>query len=198
METLMAEQTTTASLGTRAAFTHSEEQFECLAITCRPQIFRFLLASLRDVDLAETLTQECLLRGYRSWSSFRGDSSVKTWLMNIAVNLQKDHWRSSRLRFWTRLKSHSDHLDDVSEWLPSSQSSPEACVSAREQVALVWKVVRVLPERQRTIFLLRFVEDLNAREIAEATGMALGTVKAHLHRGLTRVRAELTARQHRR
>lgn len=194
----MAEQTSAAgSLDTHAAFTHSEEQFESFATTCRPQIFRFLLASLRDVDLAETLTQECLLRGYRSWPSFRGDSSVKTWLMNIAVNLQKDHWRSRRLQFWTRLRSHSVHLDDVSQWLPSSHSSPEARVSAREQVALVWKIVHVLPEKQRTIFLLRFVEDLNAREIAEVTGMALGTVKAHLHRGLTRVRAELTARQHR-
>lgn len=136
-----------ASLDTRAAFIHPEEQFESFAITCRPQIFRFLLASLRDADLAETLTQECLLRGYRNWSSFRGESSVKTWLMNIAVNLQKDHWRSSRLQFWTRLKSHALHLDDVSEWLPSLQSSPEARVSAREQVTLVWKIVRELPEK---------------------------------------------------
>jgi RNA polymerase sigma-70 factor (ECF subfamily) len=40
----------------------------------RPQIFRFLLASTRDVDLAETLTQECFLKAHRNWASFRGDA----------------------------------------------------------------------------------------------------------------------------
>ena len=52
-----------------------------------PIIYRFLLASMRDRDLAETLTQECFLKAYRNRSSFRGESSARTWLMRIAINL---------------------------------------------------------------------------------------------------------------
>ena len=76
------------------------EEFSSVVASHRPQIFRFLLASTRDVDLAETLTQDCFLKAHRNWSSFRGESSAMTWLMRIAINLQKDHWRNRRMQFW--------------------------------------------------------------------------------------------------
>jgi RNA polymerase sigma-70 factor (ECF subfamily) len=157
----------------------------------RPQIFRFLLASLRDVDLAETLTQECFLKAHRNWGSFRGDSSAMTWLMRIAINLQKDHWRNRRLQFWRHARSNSVDLDDASEWLPSGERTAEQKMLAQEQVAQVWKVVGNLSERQRTVFLLRYVEERELSEIAQATGLSEGTVKAHLSRAVSRVRAEL-------
>jgi RNA polymerase sigma-70 factor (ECF subfamily) len=157
----------------------------------RPQIFRFLLASLRDVDLAETLTQECFLKAHRNWGSFRGDSSAMTWLMRIAINLQKDHWRNRRLQFWRHARSNSVDLDDASEWLPSGERSVEQQLLAQEQVAQVWKVVGNLSERQRTVFLLRYVEERELSEIAQATRLSEGTVKAHLSRAVSRVRAEL-------
>src|SRR5579883_985312 len=68
----------------------------------RPRIFRFLLASLRDRDTAENLTQDCFLRAYMARERFRGDCSLSTWLMKIAMNLLRDHLRSRRMRFWTR------------------------------------------------------------------------------------------------
>ena len=64
------------------------QRFSTIVETHRPRIFRFLLASTRDADLAETLTQDCFLRAYRNWLSFRDESSVMTWLMRIAINLQ--------------------------------------------------------------------------------------------------------------
>src|ERR1039457_2259318 len=92
-------------------------EFSSVAASHRPQIFRFLLASTRDVDLAETLTQECFLKAHRNWSSFRGDSSAMTWLMRIAINLQKDHWRNRRMQFWRQTQTNSVELDEASEWL---------------------------------------------------------------------------------
>jgi len=172
-------------------FGQEAEEFAAVASSCWPYVFRFLLASLRDVDLAETLTQECLLKAHRHWSSFRGESNPRTWLIRIAANLQKDHWRNRRLQFWQRTKIHSVDLDDASNWLPSNESSPEEQASARERVRLIWRIVDNLPERQRTVFLLRFVEDLEISEIAEVADLNVGTVKAHLHRALGRIRAEL-------
>jgi RNA polymerase sigma-70 factor (ECF subfamily) len=167
------------------------QEFSSVVASHRPQIFRFLLASTRDVDLAETLTQECFLKAHRNWSNFRGDSSAMTWLMRIAINLQKDHWRNRRMQFWRQTRTNSVDLDEASEWLPSGESSQEQKLLARERVAQVWSAVEGLSERQRTVFLLRYVEELELAEIARTTGLSEGTVKAHLSRALGRVRSEL-------
>jgi RNA polymerase sigma-70 factor (ECF subfamily) len=171
------------------------QEFSTVVTTHRPQIFRFLLASTRDVDLAETLTQECFLKAHRNWASFRGESTAMTWLMRIAINLQKDHWRNRRMQFWRHTQTNSVDLDEASEWLPSGESSAEQKLLAHERVVQVWKAVEGLSERQRTVFLLRYVEELELNEIARATGLNEGTVKAHLSRALARVRTELGGRR---
>jgi len=171
------------------------EDFSSVVEAHRPQIFRFLLASTRDVDLAETLTQECFLKAYRNWERFRGESSAMTWLMRIAINLEKDHWRNRRIQFWRHTRTNSVDMDEASEWLPSGERSVEQQMLAREQVGRVWKAVTGLSERQRTVFLLRYVEDLELSEIAQATGLNEGTVKAHLSRALGKVRGELRGKR---
>jgi RNA polymerase sigma-70 factor (ECF subfamily) len=167
------------------------EEYSAVVAKHRPQIFRFLLASTRDVDLAETLTQDCFLKAHRNWASFRGESSAMTWLMRIAINLQKDHWRNRRMQFWRKTQSNAVGLDEASEWLPSGERSMEQQLMARERVGQVSKAVEKLSERQRTVFLLRYVEEAELSEIAQATGLSVGTVKAHLSRAVTKVRAEL-------
>jgi RNA polymerase sigma-70 factor (ECF subfamily) len=169
----------------------SAQEFSSVVTTHRPQIFRFLLASTRDPDLAETLTQDCFLKAHRNWSSFRGESSAMTWLMRIAINLQKDHWRNRRMQFWRQTRTNAVDVDEASEWLPSGEASAEKRLLEREQVAHVWKAVEGLSERQRTVFLLRHVEEMELGEIAETTGLSEGTVKAHLSRAVARVRTEL-------
>ena len=171
--------------------TNDAAEFAEAAARYRPQIFRFLLASLRDPDAAETLTQDCLLKAHRNWASFRGDSSVMTWLLRIAINLQKDHWRSRRLQFWKQTSTNSVDADDASQWLPSGESSPEQQAVAKDQVQQVWRTVKNLSERQRTVFMLRHVEEMEIHEIAQTVGLSEGTVKAHLSRAMVRVRAEL-------
>ena len=167
------------------------QEFSTVVQTHRPQIFRFLLASTRDPDLAETLTQDCFLKAHRNWSSFRGESSAMTWLMRIAINLQKDHWRNRRMQFWRHTRANAVDLDEASDWLPSGERSAEQQMLAREQVQQVWKAMEGLSERQRTVFLLRYVEDRELSDIASSTGLSEGTVKAHLSRALGKVRAEL-------
>ena len=167
------------------------EEFARVVSVHRQQIFRFLLASTRDLDLAETLTQDCFLKAHRHWSGFRGESSAITWLMRIAINLQKDHWRNRRIQFWRLTRANALDSDEASEWLPSGESSPEQQILARERVKQVWNAVEGLSERQRTVFLLRYVEEMEIAEIGQATGLSEGTVKAHLSRALSRVRSEL-------
>src|SRR5579863_9775979 len=170
------------------------QEFSHVVASHRSQIFRFLLASTRDVDLAETLTQDCFLKAHRNWAGFRGESTALTWLMRIAINLEKDHWRNRRMQFWRLTRSNAVDPDEAGEWLPSGESSPEQQLLAREQVKRVWRAVDGLSQRQRTVFLLRYVEEMDIAEIGQATGLSEGTVKAHLSRALGRVRRDLGER----
>jgi RNA polymerase sigma-70 factor (ECF subfamily) len=154
----------------------------------RSRIFRFLMASLGDRDLAESLTQDCFLRAYNARHQFRGDASISTWLTRIALNLVRDHLRSRRMRFWQKTRDSAIDLVDISDWIPDTAASAETAILQRERVKQVWKAVDELSRQQRTVFLLRFVDELELSEIAETTGMNTSTVKSHLYRALRIVR----------
>jgi RNA polymerase sigma-70 factor, ECF subfamily len=178
-----------------AAETIATGDFSLVATNYRVQIYRFLLSSTRDVDLAETLTQECFLKAYRNWAGFRGESTALTWLMRIAINVLKDYWRNRRMQFWRQTRANGVDADEASDWLPSGESSPEQQLLARERVKHVWRAVERLSGRQRTVFLLRYVEEMEIADIAASTGLSDGTVKAHLSRAVSRVRTELGGRR---
>jgi len=163
--------------------------FDSLVNLHRPRIFRFILASLRDREAAENLTQDCFVRAYKARDRFRGACSDGTWLMQIAANLIRNHESSSRLKFWRRSLQPSVDLADLREWIPDRQLSPEQMALAKEQVEAVWNVAARLSQRQRTVLLLRYVEDMDVLEIAAVTGMKEGTVKTHLFRAVQAVRA---------
>lgn len=85
--------------------------FEALVRLYRPKVFRFALASLRDLDAAETITQDCFLRAHQARERFRQDCSMHTWLMQIAVNLIRDHIRNRRFQFWRRASLTAQPID---------------------------------------------------------------------------------------
>jgi RNA polymerase sigma-70 factor (ECF subfamily) len=156
----------------------------------QPRVFRYLLATLRDRDAAETLTQETFLRAWTARDTFRSDCSLATWLIRIALNLARDHTRTGRFRFWKSVSANALDATDVASSVPTHDLSAEARLIAQQQVANIWQTVDGLSERQRTVFLLRFLEEMEIPEIAQATGMPLSTVKSHLYRALAIVRTE--------
>ena len=171
-------------------FTAPIDDFDALVEQHWPRIYRFALASLRDREGAESVAQDCFLKAHRNRAAFRAGCSLQTWLMQIAINLVRDRVRSSRLQFWKRAVD----IDSVSGWITDGEASPENRALAKEQIAAVWTATARLSEKQRTVFLLRFVEDMPLAEIAAATGMKEGTVKIHLFRALEAVRKRLGSR----
>jgi RNA polymerase sigma-70 factor (ECF subfamily) len=168
------------------------ENFDRLVEQYRPRVLRFLYASLRDMDLAESLAQDCFWNAYKSRSSFRGDCSVHTWLMKIALNLIRNHVQSRRFQFWKKIQIIDN--GSIREW-PDRGISPEESASIRQQVQCVWNATRELSNRQRTVFLLRFLEDLEISEIAQTTGLTENSVKVHLFRAVRCIRKRLGAPQ---
>ena len=151
------------------------------------RVYRVLYLLLKDADAADTLTQECFFRAYKKLPSFRGECRIETWLLRIAVNLARDHGKSRRVSFWRKLIGLED-AEGSESWFRGSQPSPERVLLAREEIEAVWTAVASLSPQQRTIFLLRFAEEMSLAEIAAILSLSVGTVKAHLFRATAKVR----------
>ncbi len=167
------------------------EDFEAVVEAHKQRIYRILVGMVRDLDAAETLTQDCFFRAYRKRFSYRGNASIATWLTAIAVNLARDHLRNRRVGFWKKLFV-ADRGTEAPPEIPADRSaSPERDLLAREELRAVWAAAATLSPKQRTIFLLRFVEEMSLEEITQATGLKAGTVKAHLYRAVSAVRRKI-------
>jgi RNA polymerase sigma-70 factor (ECF subfamily) len=182
----------------QAASGIEEREFAVLVQLHQRGIYRLLLGLTRDPDAAETLTQECFLKAFQNRESFRHEASAKTWLTRIAINLAHDHRRNRRMQFWKglfRRNQASSGKDDAAEVavlpveaLADGKASAERRLLAREHLAAVWKAVGRLPQQQRTVFLLRFVEEMSLEEIAQTMDVGLASVKTHLRRATQTVR----------
>jgi RNA polymerase sigma-70 factor (ECF subfamily) len=167
------------------------EDIEELVRVHRPSVLRHAWWLLKDTDLAETVTNDCFLRAFKSRALYRGQCSVRTWLLAIATNLAHDRTRTDSFRFWKKVSSSAVDVGEVESRLVSDQQTAEANLLTRERLRHIWVTVDGLPARQRTVFRLRFVEEMDLSEIAETTGLQVGTVKSHLYRALRVVRVEL-------
>lgn len=165
------------------------DDFDALVSLHQPRIYRILLGQLRDPDAAATLTQDCFLRAYQNRDSFRGDASVSTWLIRIALNLAKDHLKNRRQSFWKRLFSGpEDEWETVTTTVAAPHASAERSLLAKEALDQVMQAVELLTPHQRAVFTMRFVEEMTIEEIAEATERSTGTIKAHLSHAVWAVR----------
>lgn len=158
------------------------------------KIRRFVTYSTGDPDLAETITQDTLLRAFKGRENFRGDCSVSTWLTGIAINVTRDHLRSAKFKFWKQVESTRVDVHEMASLLPSEAVSPERQMLAKERVQQLYKALEALSYNQRTIFLMKFTEEMSVYEISGILGMAENTVRTHLHRALKAVRGRLGAR----
>jgi RNA polymerase sigma-70 factor (ECF subfamily) len=171
------------------------DDIDALARAHRARIFRFAAFSTGDPDLAETIAQDTLLRAYNSREKFRAESSVKTWLTGIAINVMRDHLRTKKYKFWRQVKASAIDAQEMASFIPAPGLNPENLLLAREKVAQLSQVLETLSHNQRTVFLLKFSDELSVDEIGQAMGMAVSTVRTHLHRALITVRVQLGSRR---
>ena len=157
----------------------------------RSRLLRFVAFSIGDPDLAQSIVQDCFLKAYNARDSFRGECNVQTWLNRIALNMIRDHQRTQKFRFWKSFAQKALDITEVAGTLPCERSSPEKSLLMRERAAQVGKVLEGLSFNQRTIFLMRFQEEMEIQEISLAIDMSVNTVKTHLHRAVKAVREKI-------
>lgn len=183
----------TATLGSSAQTAEenlSAERFDEVVRRHQRRVYRVIFMLVKDADAADTLAQECFLRAFEKRSSFRGECAVSTWLLRIAVNLAQDHRKNRRASFWRKLVGLEDEnsVSGTAAQVSAAQPSAERALLAREALQQVWTVVDSLSPQQRTVFLLRFAEEMPLADIAAVLGVKVGTVKAQLFRATSKVK----------
>jgi len=139
-------------------------------------VFGYLHRMSGDRQLAEDLTSETFYRAMRALDGFRGDSSMKTWLLRIARNLYLDRKRRDE---------RSSSLEDLEEKgmvTAAGDADPESQLIRDEENEAVGRALRALPEDDRSILLLSAQEELSCREIAEVLGISVTAVKTRMFR----------------
>lgn len=143
---------------------------------------------LKDRGLAEDIFQEVFTRVYTQLHTFRGESSPKTWIYRITVNLCHDKLRSWNMR--RVLLVGQDLLAGLPP-LPTEVDAVERVLAEADRQVLLAKVTE-LPVEYREVILLYYYAELDTREVARTLGLSEGTVRSRLHRARGRLKAMLT------
>ena len=131
-------------------------------------LLRMCALYLKDADLAQDAVQETFIRAYRHIEDYRGESSERTWLTAIAINVSRDMLRTA----WFRHQSRSTDIDTLPE-KPADFEFPDNTVLTE---------VMHLPAKYREVVLLRYYEGLKLKEVASALGLSDGRVRSRLNK----------------
>jgi RNA polymerase sigma-70 factor (ECF subfamily) len=172
-----------------------EEAFRRLYERYRGFVYAAVCRIIRDQEEARDTMQEVFITVYRSlslWDPRRAGFSP--WIYRIAMNRAIDHWRIRRRRAEVPLTESAGVPVQCSAFCLRRVWSMERTLEYRARAAEVRSFLEKLPQPQRRFFILRYYEGLKLREIAEAEGCKLGTVKSSLHRATQIMRRKLSAR----
>jgi RNA polymerase sigma-70 factor (ECF subfamily) len=171
------------------------EVFRVLVERYQGRAYRLAVRVLRDEEKARDAVQEGFIKVYRSLDRFEGRSSFYTWLYRLVLNLCLDmrrRDRSDREVEWTEERAHSPEEPGGGPF-GASGGGPAGEFERAEIRARVAAAIDTLPDGQREALVLREVEGLSYREIAESLGISKGTVMSRLHYARKKVAAQLEA-----
>jgi RNA polymerase sigma-70 factor (ECF subfamily) len=169
--------------------------FETLVVRHQRRVYNLAFRITGLHDEAQELAQEIFLKVYQKLHTFRGDAAFTTWLHQVCANHSKN-----RLKFLSRRKYfHSESIDQpieraegsLAKQYESPSRRPDQELSRAQTQQIVQEKIAELPEEQRIVVIMRDIEELDYDEIAEATGLALGTVKSRIHRGRLELKRKL-------
>jgi len=164
------------------AQTGDSRAFEALYRRLVGRIYALCLRMARDAQRAEELTQDVFVRAWERLGSFRGESQFTTWLHRLAVNvvLQEGRTKGRRESREESVADPGEYMGRVKEEFPGTRMDLE-------------KAIASLPEGARAVLILRDIYGYKYDEIATMQGVALGTIKAQIHRARKMMRERLNS-----
>jgi RNA polymerase sigma-70 factor (ECF subfamily) len=166
------------------------DAFNGLVVCYQDMLFALVVRMVPDRDQASDAVQEAFFSAYRNMAGFRG-GSVKSWLSRIAINAAMD---AQRLKKRRPADPYPELEDDT--WQPPADASADPVTTSltNERHRVLNEALAQITQDQRTAIVLYDVEGYDYAEIAEITGVSVGTVKSRIHRGRIAMRGLLLDR----
>ena len=174
-----------------------ERAFRELLELHKDRVFNITYRMLNNRAEAEDVAQEVFITVFKTIDTFREEAKFSTWLYRVAVNHCKN-----RIKYLSRRKDRDrDELDETTHGAASSTNgaigqaprvAPDRALEGAQTEKLIGEAIAELDEEQRTVVVLRDIEDLSIEEICEITGLPDGTVKSRLHRARLQLRKKLS------
>ena len=161
------------------------DAFEQLYRAHAGRLYTLIVRMVASAETAEDLLQEVFLTAYRKVSSFRGDSSLGTWLYRMAVNHCLDYLRGRQ----SKMARTTDSIDE--DGMAEPVASAPLVSSSISRLDLE-RAIGQLPEGCRTAFVLHDVEGFEHHEVATLLGISEGTSKSQVHKARMKLRGILT------
>jgi RNA polymerase sigma-70 factor, ECF subfamily len=176
----------------QSALDGRETSFEELVRRYQRPIAAYVYRMVGDYDAALDLTQEVFIKVYNSLTRYRSEFKFSTWIYKIAHNAAIDHLRRHAVRDQALTSGIDGERREV--LIESRRLTPEQESERKERRTEIESVVQLLPAAYRELIVLRHSQDLSYDEIAEVTGLPLGTVKNRLFRARESMRDHLLQR----
>lgn len=166
--------------------------FERLMAMYQTKIHSFARAFVSDPELASDVTQDAMLRIYRSLGGFRFQSSLQTWMFRIVRNIVLDYAKSRR----NKERKREQPLEATSEREigEATTHNPEAALLAHERKSQIWSALAEIPEAYRSVLVLADIQGMSYEEVAAIVETPVGTVKSRLNRGREALREVLLSK----
>lgn len=182
----------------RAVQTGDKIAFDTLVLKHKDKLFNMVYWFLGDYQEANDCAQETFIKVFKSIKTFRFESAFSTWLYRIAVNTCKNRLKSSAFRWKQKTVSLENpggaEGDGASLEIQDNAPSPVIELEKKEKLMRIQKAIDSLPQQQKRVIVLRDIQGLSYDEIADITGLNLGTVKSRIARGRLALRNQLKGR----
>jgi RNA polymerase sigma-70 factor (ECF subfamily) len=167
------------------------EAFTVIVERYSDRLYRYLYKFLQDPRRCEDLLQETFLRVHRNRHSYKRIARLSTWLYTIAGNLARSEYRQRMRRKTDSLEATSRDGESYERAIPSSTRPPDEEVDRGIQRKAIHDALKALPEYFREAVVLRDIQELSYDDIADITGLPLGTVKSRINRGRLMLKEKL-------
>lgn len=156
--------------------------FDLLVLKYQSRLVSIAFKYVKEIQLAEDISQEAFIKAYKAIDSFREESAFYTWLYRITANTAKNYLVSKGRRRESSISELST-LENEEQFVIASHDSPDEILLAQELRNTLFNAVSSLPEDTRTALSLREFEGLNYEEIANIMNCPVGTVRSRIFRG---------------
>jgi RNA polymerase sigma-70 factor (ECF subfamily) len=178
----------------RRALNRDPDAFRTITQRHNRRLFRIARSVLRDASEAEDAVQEAYMAAFKYLPSFRGDSSLASWLSRIAMNEALGRLRRKSVAARVTPVGHVPEAEIIQFPSTAPYDDPERTMAQRQILHLVEQATDALPEVYRVVFVTRVIEGMSIEETAELLGLKPETVKTRLHRARRLIQEQINNR----